>query len=150
MARITIRGEAASFVLVDGITESAPETIKGYKRFERAPVHLGIESLAQLGAFHVRMTVAFARHAFLLGIKHCTVRSGKPLSGSYTLRGTLTGCSASAFSYRLEALKESTVEIEGEFLFATAEYDATFRKDLLQDHYQRVFSCLRKGSKSDC
>ena len=150
MARITIRGEAVSFVLVDGITESDSDTIKGYKRFERAPVHLGIESLAQLGAFHVRMKVAFARHAFLLGIRHCTVHSGEPLAGSYTLRGSLSGCSASAFSYRLEALKEGRVEIAGEFLFATVDYDATFRKDLLQDHYQRVFSCLRNGSKSAC
>jgi hypothetical protein len=150
MGRITIRCESASFVLVDGITESGPDTIKGYKRFDCAPIHLGIESLAQLGAFHVRMTVAFARHAFLLGIKHCTVRSGKPLSGSYTLLGSLSGCSASAFSYRLEALKDGRVEIAGEFLFATVEYDATFRKDLLRDHYQRVFSCLRNASKSGC
>jgi len=150
MARITIRCGPASFVLVDGITESGPDTITGYKRFDCAPIHLGIESLAQLGAFHVRLTVAFARHAFLLGIKHCTVRSREPLSGSYTLLGTLSGCSASAFSYRLEALKDGGVEIGGEFLFATVEYDATFRQDLLRDHYQRVFLCLRNASKSDC
>jgi hypothetical protein len=150
MARITIHCEAAGAILVDGITESGPDTIKGYKRFDRAPIHLGIESLAQLGAFHVRMTVAFARHAFLLGLRHCTVRSGEPLSGSYTLHGSLSGCSASAFAYLLEALKEGRVEIAGEFLFATVEYDATFRKDLLRDHYQRVFACLQNASKNDC
>ncbi len=142
MARIAVRCSLERFVLLDGITEIDPETIKGYKHFERAPVFLGIESLAQLGALHVRFTIAFARHAFLLGIRRCTVRSGEPLSGCYTLLGTLTGSSASAFSYLLEASKEDRVEIDGEFLFATVEYDGVFRKDILESHYRKVFSCL--------
>jgi hypothetical protein len=142
MARIAVRSGLENFVLVDGITKVGPRTIKGYKHFERAPIFLAIESLAQLGALHVRFTIAFARHAFLLGIRRCTARSGEPLSGCYTLLGTLTGFSTSAFSYLLEASNESGVEIEGEFVFATVEYGGVFRKDVLQDHYQKVFSCL--------
>jgi hypothetical protein len=150
MERLTVRSGVESFVLVDGITETGPETIKGYKRFEGAPIHLGIEALAQLGALHVRLTTAFARHAFLLGIKRCTVSSGRLLSGRYSLLGTATGGSTSAFSYRLEAVKDGRAEIKGEFLFATVAYDARFRKDILQHHYERVFSCLRNASETDC
>lgn len=142
MERIAVRCNLENFVLVDGITAIDPVTIKGYKYFERAPIFLGIESLAQLGALHVRFTTTFARHAFLLGIKRCTVRSGEPLSGCYTLLGTLTGSSASAFSYLLETSNEGRVEIEGEFLFATMEYNGVFRKDVLESHYRKVFSCL--------
>jgi hypothetical protein len=149
MARIAVRSGLENFLLVDGITETYPATIRGYKHFKRAPVFVGIESLAQLGALHVRFTIAFARHAFLLGIKRCTVRSGESLSGCYTLLGTLTGVSTSAFSYLLEASNEGRVQIEGEFLFATVEYDGVFRKDVLEDHYRKVFSCLRNASKSD-
>jgi hypothetical protein len=142
MARIAVRCGLESFVLVDGITEIDPATIKGHKHFDGAPIFLGIESLAQLGALHVRFTTTFARHAFLLGIKRCTVRSGEPLSGCYTLLGTLTGSSASAFSYLLQASNEGRVEIDGEFLFATVEYDGVFRKDIMESHYRKVFSCL--------
>jgi hypothetical protein len=150
MATIAVRSGLENFLLVDGIAEVDPGTIRGYKHFDRAPIFFGIESLAQLGALHVRFTIAFARHAFLLGIKRCTVGSDQSLSGCYTLLGTLTGSSTSAFSYLLEASNEAGGQIEGEFLFATMEYDPVFRKDILESYYRKVFSCLRSASKSDC
>jgi hypothetical protein len=150
MARIAVRSGLENFLLVDGIAEVDRGTIRGYKHFDHAPLFLGIESLAQLGALHVRFTIAFARHAFLLGIKRCTMGSGEPLSGCYRLLGTLTGSSTSAFSYLLEASNEAGGKIEGEFLFATVKYDCAFRQDVLESHYRKVFSCLRNASKNDC
>ncbi|HYA03303.1 MAG TPA: hypothetical protein VEI04_09325 [Syntrophobacteria bacterium] len=148
MERITIHSGLERFVLVDGITETDPGTIKGYKHFDRAPIFLGIEALAQLGALHVRVTAAFARHAFLLGIKRCTVSSGELLDGRYTLLGAVIGRTTTAFSYLLEASKEGRVGIDGEFLFATVEYDGVFRKEVLESHYRKVFLCLSNASES--
>jgi len=34
--------------------------------------------------------------------------------------------------------------IEGEFLFSTLKYNDNFNKKILEKHYRRVFSCLKK------
>ncbi len=152
MESIVLNSGLDGFVLLDAITESGSEAITGYKRFTGAPVHLGIESLAQLGALHVRILTDFEKHAFLLSIKRCSMRDGQELNGCLRLSGDLISRSTSAFSYRLRAMGDGgETVIEGEFLFAVVDYDDNgFKRDALREHYQRVFSCLKHGSKADC
>lgn len=150
MERITVHSGLSHFVLIDAITAADRESIAGYKEFAGAPLHLLIESLAQLGAFHVRFTGGFERHAFLLSIKHCALVPNQALDGCYHLFGTPTSYGSAAFAYRLRAQKADETAVEGEFLFAAVEYDAAFRKDILQQHYQKVFACLRSASKTGC
>ena len=71
--RIEVNTRLESFVLLDRISEAGDETIKGRKKYYNDPVYLGIESLAQLGAFHVRFINDFKIHAFLLKINHCKI-----------------------------------------------------------------------------
>jgi len=142
-------------VLLDEVTEAGTEAMTARKRFMDASACLGVESLAQLGALHVRFLSGFERHACLLTIKRCTIVSKDRLNGPFRLYAALSGHSRSAFSYLLRAVeecptREDRVRIEGEFLFAAIDYDTDFRKDIIQAHYQRVFSCLKSGSKTGC
>jgi hypothetical protein len=155
MERIVVNSALNGFMLLDEITKAGAESMTARKTFVNAPAYLGVEALAQLGALHVRFLSAFEKHACLLAIKRCTMTSNAFLNGSFRFHGALSGRSSSAFSYALQAVEESsarteTVRIEGEFLFAAIDYDDVFRKDILQAHYQRMFSCLRNGSKTGC
>ncbi|MBU4186075.1 MAG: hypothetical protein KKI12_01810 [Proteobacteria bacterium] len=147
--RIEINSGLEGFVLLDRISETGATTIIGEKRYFNDPVYLGIESLAQLGAYHVRFLTGFENHAFLLKINRCTIPAHHILNGSYMLKGTLVSQSKSAFCYALQADKGNKVQIEGEFLYATADYDHMFNKKILQPHYRKVFACLQKESKTD-
>jgi len=69
------------------------------------------------------------------------------LNGRYALSGMLVSRSASAFSYALEAKKGNVVSLEGEFIFATVDYDKNFKKEILEEHYKNVFLCLQNDSK---
>lgn len=138
------------FVLLDKISETGAATIAGEQTYFNDPAYLGIESLAQLGAYHVRFLTGFEKHAFLLKINQCTIPASHVLNGIYLLEGTLVSQSKSAFCYALQAGKGNKVQIEGEFLYATIDYDLMFKKEILQAHYRKVFSCLQKESKTDC
>ncbi len=150
MERIILNSGLSGFFLVDAVTEVDAQKIAGWKRFAGAPTYLGIESLAQLGALHVRHITGFERHAFLLTIKRCSPASREALNGQYRLCGELIGRTTSAFSYRLEASHGDETMIQGDFLFAVVEYDTTFRRDTLRSHYQEVFSCLTSASSRNC
>jgi len=149
MTKTSINTGLNGFILVDSIIQVEEQHISGLKTFANAPASLGLESLAQLGAFHVRYIMEFRRHAFLLKIGRCLMPARAELDGTYTLSGTLVNKSASAFSYTLQAKKGGRVWIEGEFLFATVDYDKIFKKEILQEHYWNVFSCLRNDSKKE-
>jgi hypothetical protein len=145
---ITINTGLNDFVLIDTISEIGVEHIRGCKHFVRMPSYLGIESLAQLGAYHVRFLTSFERHAFLLKINRCKVSGQDLLDGMCRLYGTLTNKSNAAYVYTLLAKMGHTVLIEGEFLFGTIEYNATLKKKVLQNHYRKVFSCLQNDIKT--
>ncbi len=149
MSVITINTGLAGFILVDGIVETDAQAIRGFKFFSNSPAYLALESLAQLGAFHVRYITGFDRHAFLLKINRCRMPAHAELDGRYELFGTLESRSASAFSYTLRAEKDDMIGIEGEFLLATVDYDMSFKKEILQNHYQDVFSCLQNDLKKE-
>ena len=91
----------------------------------------------------------FQRHAFLLKINQCLMPSQTDLLGTYHLSGDLVSRSESAFSYGLQAEKQGRVQIQGSFLFAAVDYDSHFRQEILQQHYQDVFSCLLNVTKKD-
>ncbi len=162
---LTVNTGLDGFVLIDEITESGTKSINGIKRFSNSPFYLGIESLAQLGAYHVRFLTRFERHAFLLKITHCRMPAEQVLDGRYLLCGTLMNRSESAFSYILEAKQESgtpllkgkippasplvKVGIKGEFLYGTLDYNDNFKKEILQNHYRKVFLCLLNDLKTE-
>ncbi|MHC1728199.1 MAG: hypothetical protein AB9866_19705 [Syntrophobacteraceae bacterium] len=149
MERVVVRSGLTGFLLLDSISEINPEAISGSRHFQNAPPWLVMESLAQLGALHVRYLCNFEKHAFLLGVRRCGVSSGKT-SGTCLLSGRSLAVSSSAFSYNLLAVGGKDTRIEGEFLFAVVEYDQVhFKEDLLREHYKKVFSCLRSGSNKD-
>ena len=152
MERINISTGLDGFVLVDKITGVGDSYIKGIKNFKNAPVCFGLESLAQLGAFHVRYINSFKRHAFLLKIDSFSAPSNislidNSLNGDYLLSGTLDSRSKTAFSYNLEAKTGDKIQIKGKFIFATIEFGSLFKKEILENHYRMVFSCLQSGSK---
>jgi hypothetical protein len=146
---ITINTGLDRFVLVDKIHMLDETHIRGTRTFTNAPVYLGIESLAQLGAFHVRYLIGFRRHAFLLKIATCLTPPHAELDGTYDLSGTLVSNSASAFSYVLRAVLNGNIQMEGEFLFATTDYGRGFKKETLQEHYRNLFLCLKNDSRAD-
>jgi hypothetical protein len=150
MGRVDIHTGLNGFVLVDRIVKIGRANIEGVRRFSNAPVFCGIESLAQLGAMHVRFLTDLEKHAFLLKINHCGIASGKDLDGSFQLYGKLVAKSGRAFSYRLEAQLGCEKLIAGEFLFATMDYGNPFKREILQDYYQKVLACLQNDSKTAC
>ena len=149
ISKIEINTGMEGFVLLDRITETGVSNIRGEKKYFNDPVYLGIESLAQLGAYHVRFLTGFKNHAFLLKINRCTIPARHVLNDSYLLKGILVSQSKFAFCYTLQAGRENKVQIEGEILYATIDYDRMFNKKILQTHYRKVFSCLQKESKTD-
>lgn len=148
MHSITINTGLDGFLLLDEITAIQPDTIQGIRRFKDHPVYLGIESLAQLGAMHVRYTMDFSCHAFLLKINQCRLPVEKRLSGTYLLTAVLENRSSRSFSYHVAARNETAVYLDGSFLFAAMDYDASFQKERLQTHYRKIFSCLHSVSKN--
>ncbi len=147
--QINIHTGLVGFVLLDRLTEVSAQSIAGHKHFAAPSATLLMESLAQLGASHVRHLTDFAKHAFLLKIKTCSLPPGPLPPGNYTFAGQLQSQSSSVFSHRLQAFASDTVIMEGIFLFALADYDANFSREILQQHYQRIFACLQTDTARD-
>jgi len=159
--KIVVNTGLPGFILIDGVTGVEAENIDGTRVFAGAPTYMGIESLAQLGAYHVRFLTRFEKHAFLLKINRCMVSAGQFGNGRYLLHGSLISKSESAFAYNLQARRGDNVpsakgglsdetQIAGEFLYATVNYDHIFKKEILRNHYRKVFSCLRNDVRTDC
>lgn len=146
---IVIHTGLNDFVMLDRVLEVSASHIMGSRSFSDAPVYLGLESLTQLGAYHIRHLVSFSRHVFLLKIVHCSLPPAQILNGKYMLSGSLLSRSNSAFSCRLKAESEEKLIFEGHFLYASVDYDENFKKGALRRHYRKVFSCLRSDLKQD-
>jgi len=144
-----INTKLQGFLLLDAITETEEEKIVGARRFFDEAPWMCAESLAQLGAFHVRFLTGFKKHAFLLKINRCLMPYQGELRGRYLLRGTLLSRSSAAFSYELNAGRGNQQEITGIFLYVAVDYDDVFKKELLQEHYLRLFSCLRNVTEEE-
>ena len=130
-------------MLLDAITSVDENTIVGAREFSQDFPWLGIEALAQLGAFHVRQLTDFQKHSFLLKINRFSLPQSETLQGSYLLQGTLVSRSRAAFVYELQAIKGKMLEFSGNFLYAAVDYDDTFIEERLHNHYLRIFRCLQ-------
>ena len=148
MEIIKINSGQDRFILLDRITQVQENAIVAEKTFREAPAWLGIESLAQLGAMHVRYANRFSRHAMLLTIEKCGFNQDTDLNGVYLLQGKQTSRSRYAYGYHLTALQNDQIVIQGQFLFATIAYDDRFDQKQLQSHYERLFTCLQSDIKT--
>jgi hypothetical protein len=146
---IVIHTGLEGFVMLDSIREVSASHIVGTCSISGVPVYLRLESLAQLGAYHIRSITDFSRHVFLLKIIQCRLPQGNITEGEYTLTGDLLGQSTSSFHCRLKAERDSITVMEGEFLYAAVDYDHNFQSDRLRHHYAKVFSCLQRDIKTD-
>ena len=136
------------FIMIDRIATVTSSHITGTKSFADAPVYLCLESLAQLGAFHIRWLIDFSRHVFLLKIVSCSLPLCRILNGDYTLSGRIISRSETAFSCKLRTEMDGKAAITGDFLYASIDYDANFKKETLHHHYRKLFSCLQNDLKT--
>ncbi|MBF0120990.1 MAG: hypothetical protein HQK79_19345 [Desulfobacterales bacterium] len=140
MDKIIINSGLNSFNLLDSIISIDHNTIHTTKTFLNAPFYLAIEAMAQTGAMHVRFIKDLKQHAFLLTIKKFLFPSEiNLLNGIYSFNGELQNQSDLAFFYFLKGISETGLEITGEFIFATTDYDSFFKKELLEQHYKNIF-----------
>ena len=137
------------FLLLDAIMGTDEATIEGTRQFSASLPWLGIEALAQLGAFHVRELTAFQKHAFLLKINRFLLPDSATLEGCYRLAGELVSRSSGAFVYELQGIKGKKVEFSGNFLYAAVDYDDIFAESRLHNHYLRIFRCLQNAGRKD-
>ncbi len=134
------------FRLLEALGEVDEERISGTRRCAADPAYLGVECLAQLGAWHVRFLTDFQRHAFLLKINRCLLPRQEVLEGTYRFAGRLLSRSQGAFSYELTAKQGKEIEFMGIFLYAAVDYDERFPAQDLRDYYIKVFSCLQNAA----
>jgi hypothetical protein len=146
MEKLIINTGLHHFLLVEGITRVDENHIQGFASPSGRQVFLRVESMAQLGALHVRYITDFNCHAFLLGISNLQLTEAFQGDQRYNMTGTLNSRSTDSFSYTLTAEIAGSQSISGTFLFATIPYDDLFRKDSLQHHYKKIFSCLQNVS----
>ncbi len=147
--RIEFNSGMNDFLPIDSITQAGPTEIIGSVSFTNSPIYVGLEALAQLGGYHVRYLTNFERHAFLLKINRCMLPGQSMVNGGYMLHGALVSRSMSAFSYNIQAKKGGVIKMQGEFLYATIDYDHNFKKDILKEYYQKAFSCLKNDMRID-
>jgi hypothetical protein len=145
---IVINTGLAGFTMLDSVLEVSSSHIIGAKSFAGVPAYLRLESLAQLGAFHIRYVTGFSRHVFLIKIVSCSIPLRAAMEGDYVLSGSLLGRSDSSFRYFVKAEKDEKTVAEAELLYAAVNYDHNFKKGILHDHYTKVFSCLQRDLKT--
>jgi hypothetical protein len=146
MEKLIINTGLHHFFLVDGVTRVDEKQIQGFTSPSGRQSFLLVESMAQLGAMHVRFITDFNAHAFLLGISNLQMTEAFPGQERTNITGTLNNRSTDSFLYTLTAEIAGSQSISGTFLFATIPYDDTFREDCLQHHYKKIFSCLQSVS----
>jgi len=146
MEKLTINTGLDRFLLLDCIRGIGQNNIEGTLFLSDNQCCLGIEALAQLGAMHVRFITGFSCHAFLLSIRKCSIQENFVQNSKLFLSGKLLSRSTKGFLYAMNAASEDKTLIAGEFLFAVIPYDQNFKKECLESHYRRVFSCLKNGS----
>ena len=145
---IEINSGLNSFLMLDCILDVSDSRIIGTRSFSSVQPYLILESLAQLGAIHVRRLTDFSKHVFLMKIVRCFIPMKTGIDGECLLSGDLAGRSNSSFRYFLKAEKDGVTTARAELLYAALEYDKNFKNEILHDHYARVFSCLQRNSET--
>jgi hypothetical protein len=146
MAALTITSRMSRFQLITGITLVARHRIQAVAALEQAPVYAGLEVMAQLAALHVRHSMAFERHAFLLKIERCDLPAGDTLDGALYLTADGVGQSSRTFAYRVATEESKGPPLQADLLIGTRTYDRQFKRDLLKTRYRELFDTLiRRG-----
>jgi hypothetical protein len=145
---IVINTGLAGFIMLDRILEVSASSIVGTRHFTGVPDYLPLESLAQLGAFHIRYISGFSRHVFLIKIVSCSIPLKIAMKGEYVLSGNLLGRTDSSFRSFMKAERDKETTAEAELLYAAVDYDHNFKRGILRDHYTKVFSCLQRDLKT--
>jgi hypothetical protein len=145
MARLTIKSHMPCFQLIRRITHVSDRRVRADATFAQWPVYTGLEAMAQLAALHVRCSLAFERHAFLLKIDRCDLPPLETLNGDFSLTAERVGQSSQSFAYRVIAQGPDDLTLQAQLLIGTLDYDEQFKKDRLKQHYQKIFEALRNG-----
>ena len=147
MAALTIAGRMPHFQLITGITCVARHRIQAVAVLEQAPAYACLEAMAQLAALHVRHSVNFERHAFLLKIDRCDLPEGDTLNGALSLTADVVGHSSQAFAYRVRSEVSEGDPLLAELLIGTRAYDRQFKRALLKARYRELFDTLLKRGR---
>jgi len=143
ISRRVISSGLSGFSLLSRIAESTEEKVAASADFDNAPPYLGVEALAQAGAYHVRFLCGFEKQAVLLMIRNCSLPVEEILSSRCELVGHLRSRSASVFAYEMSAEMNGVKVLDGDFVFTAIAYNSDLRKDILKEYYEKKWANLR-------
>ena len=149
MESLNIRSHMTSFRLLDRITLLEPQRIDAQADFKGAPLFAAIETMAQLGALHVRHLIRCESHAFLLKVNGCRLPNLHELNGKAAFTARLLHRSDKAYCYRIFTQDQARLHLEAELLFATIAYDDTFEKERLTSYYRNMLTCLQNATDNN-
>lgn len=161
------------FVLLDAVGAAEPDHLTAWRRFESAPMWQGLEAAAQAAALHQRFLAGFSCHAFLLSVDECRFPTDA-LNGLTKFRAVLLGQSLRAATYRVDVCPACSLPLSETGSAAKTEkglfemecgkgavpawsvslgiglapYDDTFRRDMLEPRYRRLFQWLVQNAPS--
>ena len=171
-AEHVVRGGVPRFVLLDRITEYGCGTggsITTHTALQSVPNYLALECMAQCAAMHLRVTLRFERHVFLLGMRdvqlsessstHQLIETeeqngefGMLLTGTIACTATRTGETDSGASYTVVCRlltgegDPAAVIAQGEVLLSSLPYSERFPEQVLRPHYEALFHSLTGGT----
>ncbi len=152
MERLIIKSNLERFILLDSVDFLNKDKISGTKYFtENIPLFCMTESMAQLGAMHLRYLLDFQHHVFFAKAKHLKFHTKNIIKGNYHFELKPEGHSDRAFAFYLTSrTPDGILAAEGVFLFSKLSYDSNFQRKRLKNHYERILSCLQKHSGNVC
>jgi hypothetical protein len=145
MARLTINSRMPCFQLIRRVTDMSNRRVQADAAFAQWPVYTGLEAMAQLAALHVRYSLDFERHAFLLKVERCDLPTLETLDGDFSLTAERLSQSSQSFAYGTTAQGPDGLTIQAQLLIGTLDYDERFKKDRLKQYYRKLFEALRNG-----
>jgi hypothetical protein len=145
MEIVKINSRIQHFKIVSKILESYPGGIDAEAVFHTDPLYTGLEAMAQTAALHVRHSLRFERHAFLLSVHHCQMPPIGALTGVFRVTAGLRNRSSEAFLYHAVVSGPHGADFHSELLIGTRAYDDGFKKEVLAAHYQKMWARLREG-----
>jgi hypothetical protein len=146
MARLIITSRMRGFQLIRRITDVSDRHMRADATIAQWPLYTGLEVMAQLAALHVRCSLSFERHAFLLKVERCDLPPLETLNGRFRLTAERLGQSSQSFAYGVTALGPDDLALEARLLIGTLDYDGRFKKERLKQHYRNLFKALSNGS----
>jgi len=171
-AEHVVRGGVPRFVLLDRITGYCCGTggsMTTHTALQSVPNYLALECMAQCAAMHLRVTLRFERHVFLLGMRDVQLSESSSthqpieteeqngefrilLTGTIVCTATRTGETDSGASYTVVCRlltgegDPAAVIAQGEVLLSSLPYSERFPEQVLRPHYEALFHSLTGGT----